>query len=128
MERQVADERVVDGEDVQPEDAPPGGVFSARPSLLCARDLRGPFEPVERREPDECHQVDVILEKGEVLADGVQHGLLLLGKVGQEVDEDVGHGDAARRREPAAAGGGVQEAYPPRKEMYQGQPRRQDER
>ena len=44
-----------------------------------------------------------------------------LGEVRQEVDEDVGDGDAAGDREPDAARGDVEEAHLASQEVYDGQ-------
>jgi hypothetical protein len=46
----------------------------------------------------------VVLEERESLTYRFAYGLLLLGEIGQEVDEDVGYRDAAGHREPYASG------------------------
>src|SRR3712207_2050880 len=95
VEDQVADERVVEGErgGVQPGYLGPGGVFPANATLALSRGLGCPLEAVEGSQPNERHQVDVVLEEVEAPTHHLAYGLLLLGEVGKEVNEDVGNGE-----------------------------------
>ena len=70
----------------------------------------------------------MVLEEREGLTYGLAYGLLLLSEIRQEVDEDVGHRDAAGDREPHAAGGTRQEAHTTGEEVYDGQDDHREER
>lgn len=107
---------------------PPRRVFFVGAVPPVARGLGGPLEPVEHSEPDERHQVDVVLEEREALTYRFAYGLLLLGEIGQEVDEDVGYRDAAGHREPYASGGALQEAHTAGQEVNYGQDDHREER
>jgi hypothetical protein len=70
----------------------------------------------------------VVFEEREALAHRLAYGLLLVGEVRQNVNEDVSDGDAPGDREPDAAGGDVEEAQPAGEKVYEGQTDSQESR
>src|SRR4051795_10250904 len=88
-----------------------------------ARGGSGPqFQSVKGGETHQGRKINAAPAGGEAERSGMRsEHFLMMGKIGQDVDEDVGDRDPPRSRQPYIARRCAQERYCPPEQMYSGE-------